>query len=210
MTVNPCVAAAPTGAKNPCLAVGAALALALAGCAGHANTSSRAPQTAPIHPRPSPVVTRAAQAIARAEAQRVEMCGEDDAAGPRTTAAWPFPEGGAWLVHLVCFWGAYQPNARLVRIDAQGSASLLALPVIADDGTLGSTQDVADVAVEGGVLRELNKARGPGDCGRFIRARLVGDGDVELLEHRQQACLDDGDPIVDPAQWMLRRVRAAD
>ena len=208
MTPRRLLTDALTITKNPTLAAG--VCLALVGCGGRAASSADGAGTTPSSARHASVIGNAEQAVARAEAQRAELCGEEASDGPRTSAAWPFPEGGAWLVHLVCFWGAYQPNARLVRIDAQGSASLLALPVIADDGTLGSTQDVADVAVEGGVLRELNKARGPGDCGRFIRARLVGDGDVELLEHCQQACLDDGDPIVDPAQWMLRRVRAAD
>ena len=200
-----CLAATSTGAKKPLLAVG--VALALAGCGSHAGSSALASQTAPTNARPTTVVSNAEQAIARADAQRTELCGEEAFDGPRTSSAWPFPEGGAWLVHFVCFWGAYQPNARLVRIDAQGAVSLLALPVIADDGTLGHTQDVANVGVEGGVLSELNKARGPGDCGRFVRARLVGDGELELVEHRQQACLDDGDPVIDPAQWMLRRVR---
>jgi len=207
MTSHPYVAASRTGLKNPILA--ASLSLFVTGCGSQAGSSALAARTAPTNPRPSPVVANAAQAIARAEAQRAELCGEDDTDGPRTSSAWPFPEGGAWLVHLVCFWGAYQPNARLVRVDAQGSASLLALPVIADDGTLGSTQDVADVSVEEGVLSDLNKARGPGDCGRFVRARLVRNGEFELIEHREQACLDDGDPVIDPTQWMLRRVRAA-
>lgn len=197
-----------TFAQNPILLVG--VCLTLVGCGGHAASPSAATPTTPSPNPPAPsVVANADAAIALAEAQRAELCGEDGPDGPRTSAAWPFPEGGAWLVHLVCFWGAYQPNARLVRVDAQGVPALLTLPVIADDGTLGSTQDVSAAGVRDGVLEELSKARGAGDCGRFVRARLVGDGQLELLEHRQQACLDDGDPVNDPAQWMLRRIRDA-
>ncbi len=206
MTLRLRILSSVTRTKNPIL--GAFVGIALVGCGGSSAPSSTATQTAPLpNPPASSVVPNADAAIARAEAQRAALCGEEESDGPRTSAAWPFPEGGAWLVHLVCFWGAYQPNARLVRVDAQGVPSLLSLPVVADDGTVSSTQDVSEAGVRDGVLEELSKARGAGDCGRFVRARLVGDGQLELVEHRQQACLDDGDPVIDPAQWMLRRVR---
>ncbi len=207
MTPRRLLTDALTITKNPTLAAG--VCLALVGCGGRAASSADGAGTTPSSARHASVIGNAEQAVARAEAQRAELCGEEASDGPRTSAAWPFPEGGAWLVHLVCFWGAYQPNARLVRVDAQGVPSLLSLPVVADDGTLSSTQDVSEVGVRDGVLEELSKARGAGDCGRFVRARLVGEDRLELLEHRQQACLDDGDPVIDPAQWMLRRVRNA-
>jgi hypothetical protein len=122
---------------------------------------------------------------------------------------WPFPEGGAWLAHVVCFEAAYQPSARLAVVDARGEVSPLALPIVSDEGTLASTLEVARVEVEGDLLTEERHDRGLGDCGRRVRARLVGSDRLVLVEHRQRGC-DDGAPAVDRDQWPLRSVVAAE
>jgi hypothetical protein len=171
--------------------------------AGCASTTG---QTTATEPR-APQVASAEDAIARADAERGTLCGADVSLASIASTVWPFPEGGAWLAHVVCFEGAYQPSARLALVDAAGVVTPLGLPLVGDDGTLGSTMEVAAVSVEGDLLTEESHDRGLGDCGRRVRARLVGDGRLVLVEHRQRPC-DDSAPVLDRDQWPLRSVVA--
>jgi len=176
--------------------------VALLGAAGCAS-SGQATATEPSAPR----VASAEDAIARADAERSTLCGDDVSLASISSTVWPFPEGGAWLAHVVCFEGAYQPSARLALVDVHGAVTALALPIVSDDGTLGSTLEVAAVSVEADVLTEEGRDRGLGDCGRRVRARLVGEGRLVFVEHRQRSC-DDDHPVLDRDQWPLRSVVA--
>lgn len=180
---------------------------ALASCASIGCTSSTQ-STITNEPRVASIAT-SDDAIARAAAERSTIC--DEPADERTPAsrAWPFPEGGGWLVHVVCFQAAYQPSARLVLVDAHGAVSPLALPIVDDAGSLASTTELASVEVEGDVLTETSLDRGMGDCGRQVRARLVAPSRLVFVEHRQRVC-DDGQPVTDGDQWPLRSVVSAE
>jgi hypothetical protein len=183
------------------LLTGSVVFLGAAGC----TTSAQATVAEPSAPR----VASAEDAIARADAERGTLCGADVSLASISSTVWAFPEGGAWLAHVVCFEGAYQPSARLALVDVHGAVTALALPIVADDGTLGSTLEVARVEVEGDLLTEESHDRGLGDCGRRVRARLLESGRLVLVEHRQRGC-DDGVPAVDRDQWPLRSVVAAE
>lgn len=141
-----------------------------------------------------------------AETARGQLCEEPTSAVP--SRAWPFPEGGAWLVHLVCFEAAYQPSARLVWVGAHGELEPLALPIVAEEGVLAGTEAVGRVEVEGVLLTEVLLERGLGDCGRRVRARLVGSDRLVFVEHRAQRC-DEGEGHTDRDTWPLRSVVAS-
>ncbi len=187
-------------------------ALTIAGLTLTACTSSTQ-STITNEPRAASITT-SEDAITRADAERSTICDERgetkeiatfDAVEPPASRAWPFPEGGGWLVHVVCFQAAYQPSARLVTVDSRGAVTPLALPIVDEHGALASTIEVAHVEVEGDHLTESSLDRGMGDCGRRVRARLVGSDRLVLVDHRQRAC-DDGEPVTDREQWPLRSV----
>jgi hypothetical protein len=191
-------------------------ALTIAGLTLSACTSST--QSTITHEPRAASVTTSEDAIARADAERSTICDERGetkeiatygAVEPPASRAWPFLEGGGWLVHVVCFQAAYQPSARLVLVDAHGAVSSVALPVVDEQGTLASTTEVAHVDVEGDVLTETSLDRGLGDCGRRVRARLVAPDRLVLVEHRQRAC-DEGEPVIDRDQWPTRSVVASE
>jgi hypothetical protein len=107
------------------LCVGGSLALLGSASAGCASTTAQTTATEPSAPQ----VASAEDAIARADAERGTLCGADVSLASISSSVWPFPEGGAWLAHVVCFEGAYQPSARLALVDAAGVVTALPLPL---------------------------------------------------------------------------------
>ncbi|MBN8615990.1 MAG: hypothetical protein J0L92_35695 [Deltaproteobacteria bacterium] len=183
------------------LTLALAMGLTLVGCVGSTQPNVEEPT--------SPAVPDAEEAVHRAELARSEHCDAPMDATTPPSRAWPLGDDGSWIVHIVCFVAAYQPNARLVVVHADGEVLPLALPIVDDAGALSSTREVANVEVEGEVLTETSLDRGLGDCGRQVRARLVAPSRLVFVEHRQRAC-DDGEPVVDRDQWPTRSVVASE
>lgn len=182
------------------LALGA-LALA-AGCGGGAPRGEVAAR---------PRVRSEDDAIARALAVRAEGGSEAcsaDVIAQRPPRAWAASPGGPWLVHLVCELGAYQPSGSLVRVEASGETTTVALPLVGEDGASASTTGVGEVEVDLATrtLTESMRFRGLGDCGRQVIARLEADGALTLIEHREQPCSDDegAEHVTDRARWPRR------
>jgi hypothetical protein len=152
-------------------------------------------------------VSTEAEAVAVALSVRPDDCSAD-ALAQIPARAWAATPSGPWLVHVVCELGAYQPSGSLVRVDASGDTSSVALPLLGEDGAATSTTGVGDVEVELATrtLVESVRYRGLGDCGRRVTTRLEPDGTLTLLEHREQACSDDegAEHVTDRARWPRR------
>lgn len=158
-----------------------------------------------------PAVT-AEDAIAAVHRHRVAEA-EGDEVPTLATQAWRASDGGPWLVHVTIAQGAYQPNGELFRVAHEGHVTPLEAPMIEDDGTVGTTEVVGEIAFDQHtrVVTDYTRYRGLGDCGRRLRFRLEPDGSLTLLEHHEQACPADeaGEHLTDPDAWPSRPVPGA-
>jgi hypothetical protein len=155
-------------------------------------------------------VRSAKDAIVRA----LEIRGRDcslEALAEIPPRAWAVGLDGPWLVHLVCGLGAYQPVGELIRVQPDGAAAVVPLPLLDEGGAPTSSLDVGEVEVdlETRTLTESARFRGLGDCGRRVRARIEPDGGLTLIEHREQACSDveATEHVTDRDRWPLRSPR---
>ncbi len=174
-------------------ALGALVGLSLVACA-HATPITE-----------EEIVPSESAAIERALSARPDYCQADvlESVPPR---AWRASEGGPWLVYAPCILGAYQPEGGLYRVRTTGEVEPVALPLVSGTGSADSTVSVGSFELDAAsrLATERYLARGLGDCGRRVVARLEADASFTLVEHRDQPCVYEGEPVVDAAQWPLR------
>ena len=118
-------------------------------------------------------------------------CPDEDGVPQHITA---HPIDGGTVLELSCRFYAYQGSVEfwLTRPGAEPVRLLAAV-------------GLADFTPQSGELTVFSKARGPGDCGDWMRYRLE-DGALITLEHRTRSC-DAGIPedgeLPPPSTWPL-------
>ncbi len=115
-----------------------------------------------------------------------------DGAGPSGPVQRDPVAGGAELVEISCEWFAYQGTYELWLQPAEGEP-------VHQLNRLG----VGSLDEATGQWTNLEKARGPGDCGVFERFAIT-DSAITVLETREQSCSNgDEAPNIDPNTWPL-------
>lgn len=161
-------------------------------------SASPSPSPSPSASPAEPVLTEAA-ALAAARRRQAERgdCDTGIAAEAHRVVA---TVDQRFLVHVVCFVGAYQPSGELRVWDG---VELLAVPV--EQWQSGAVVDTAEVVgfVDGApasttVVNDV-RYRGLGDCGLQQRWTFDGSG-LRLDLAREQQCTDDGE-FVPPGSW---------
>jgi len=122
--------------------------------------------------------------------------------------------GDKSLVSVECYPGAYQPGIilYLLKEDSVRTATLLRLDGIeedADDDGKALPYQMFDGLVnyrpKTSTLEILQKHRGLGDCGRFLRYHFTNGG-FTLFETREQECRTDGRVgSTDVDRWPIKR-----
>lgn len=109
---------------------------------------------------------------------------------------------GVLVVHIICFFGAYQPNGEIGVWDGEGLA-VLELEQWDGEEVVEATEIVGTVEWlddDGGVGNEL-RYRGLGDCGVLHTWSFDPTVDTLVLEQaREQECSDDGEALP-PDAW---------
>jgi len=116
------------------------------------------------------------------------------------------------LVEVTCFFGPYQYSTMLYLLDAGRHVNgPLVLTTYIDPGSGKPTAThetimlgVLSFEPRSGRLQLFDKARGPGDCGIYTVASLVGTRLVTREVHARLACT--GKPPFDPARWPKLRL----
>ncbi len=183
---------------------------ALAGCGSAAGSGATAGAQSAADVQPAVTAEDAIEAVHR---HRVANA-EGDEVPTLAAQAWRASDGGPWLVHVTVAQGAYQPSGELFRVAHEGHVTPLEAPLVEDDGGVGTTEVVGEIAFDqhARVVTDYTRYRGLGDCGRQLRFRLEPDGSLVLLEHHEQACPADdaGEHLTDPDAWPARAVPASD
>ncbi|MEQ1571249.1 MAG: DUF1176 domain-containing protein [Myxococcota bacterium] len=104
------------------------------------------------------------------------------------------PRPALWIVD--CAQAAYQGRYELWWSDERG------LRPAAATGGLPRTLLGTPTFDAAGALTHLERARGAGDCGEWLRFEWVGD-QLTPREHRARACTDDPGPVPPPEAWPL-------
>lgn len=162
------------------------------------DESPPAPDPEPEQPDETaePITAEDAVAAAARWRSRNEQCIDDELVDTlhRVVAE----VGDSFVVHAICFLGAYQTSGRMLRYD--GDLTEIPVEQWVGGSVTRSPEVVGDVLdVGGGRLENVQLYRGIGDCGVAQLWRPSASG-LTLVEAREQQCDVTDDPLL-PPDW---------